>query len=344
MVAGITAETPAGQAGQAVQVRRLELLALRHREAAEAFDAAEVLLGGDVAGGNADDATVDQWLELMIDGRADLYLMQPDRARAVLEQVRPLLEARGGPARKTTFYRMWTLQRVLRNRLRADDEDLAALRASLEAAEHTGEDRDKDVGYSTDFLGWALWLRGDLSGAAEELTRALALADRIGESLLRDISLRTLCLTALRRHDVTAVRALLPQSFAAARAAGLGLDDHLAGSLAISCWLAWQDGHPDEVLRLAAEVESHDVVMLGFHDLSKWVYLFPVLAVRLRAGELAEAVAAARGIIDPSQQWLPDDLTAALAQAGAAWNEGDEAKATELLRQALDLARARGYF
>lgn len=329
-----------------IRLGRLELISLRVPEAAEAFDAAEALLGGDPVAGQADDAAVDHWLELMIDGRADLHLArsEPDQARAALERVRPLLEARGGPARQTAFHRHWTMQRLLRGRLRVDDEDLAALRAGIAAAEHTGEDRDKDVGYATDFLGWALWLRGDLTEAAEELTKALALAERIGETLLRDIVLRSLCLTALRRHDVATVRTLLPQSFAAVEAAGTALGSHLAGSLAISCWLAWQDGHPDEVLRLAAEVESHDPSNLGFGAMYRWVYLFPVLAARLRAGELAEAAAAARRIIDPSQQWLPDDLTAALAEADAAWNEGDEAKTAERLTRALALAGAHGYF
>jgi len=183
---------------------RLEMVEPRYAEAAAAFDAAEVLLGADAGrAGATDDSAADQWLELMIDGRASLHLwcFEPDLARAVLEQARPILEARGTPARKTTFYRFWTLQRLMRNRLRVDDEDLANLRASVAAAEHTGEDRDKDVGYATDFLGWALLLRGDLAAAAEELTKALTMAERIGETLLRDLALSSLTLTAMRRHE-----------------------------------------------------------------------------------------------------------------------------------------------
>ena len=55
----------------------------------------------------------------------------------------------------------------------------------------------------------------------------------------------------------------------------------------------------------------------------RWVYLFPLLAAHLAAGATAEAVAAARQIIDPSQQWLPDDLTAALSAAVESWGRGD---------------------
>ncbi len=72
-----------------------------HYEAAvAAFDAAEALLGGDPSGW--DDATVDQWLEMMIDGRAAIHSMrfEPDLMLATLERARPVLESRGTPARR----------------------------------------------------------------------------------------------------------------------------------------------------------------------------------------------------------------------------------------------------
>ncbi|HXT93411.1 MAG TPA: hypothetical protein VN714_29630, partial [Trebonia sp.] len=165
---------------------------------------------------------------------------------------------------------------------------------------------------------------------------------RIGETLLHDMALRSLCLTALRRHDIGTVRTLLPKSFVAVKAAGRLLGSHLAGTRAIACWLAWQDGHPDEVLRLAEDVESDDNIF-GSGAMYRWVYLFPVLAVRLRVGELDHAVTAAAAIIHPSQQWLPDDLTAALAGAADAWRAGNETETTERLTRALALAREHGY-
>ena len=323
---------------------RLELTELRYDAATEAFDAAEALLGGDILAGRADDAAIETWLELMIDGRADVYLMrtEPDKCRDVLERTRPLLAAHGSPVRKATFYRLWTFQHFLRDRLRVDDEDLARLHAVVALAEQSVEDRDKEVAYNTDFLGWAYWLRGDLPAAEKYLSSALAMADRIGETLLHDMALRSLCLTALRRHDVDAVRTLLPQSFAAIRAAGRQVGSHLGGTRAIACWLAWQDGRPDEVLQLAAEIHA-DRLIFGSGAMYQWVYLFPVLAVRLQAGELGEAAAAARAIIQPTQQLLPGDLTTALAEVGDAWDEGNRAETTERLTRALALASAHGF-
>jgi hypothetical protein len=235
-----------------------------------------------------------------------------------------------------------TLQKLLRSRLHVDEEDIASLRAAITVAKQTGE--DKDVGYASQFLGWALWLRGDLPEAAAELTNTLRLAERTGETHLRDIVLLTLTLIALRRHDTETVRTLLPQALAALRETGDHAPGRMAGGLACAAWLAWQDGQPDEVARLAAEIGKRQLTTFGSGAMYRWVYLFPLLAVRLRAGELDAAVAAARQLSDPSQMRLPDDLTSALAAACESWEDGKLADTEHHLTRALTLASANAYF
>ena len=350
-----------------IRLGRLELSESRFAEAAAAFDAAEALLGDHAArldaatldasrpdaaaagasrAGMADDAATEQWLELMIDGRVSLHLwtFELDLALAELEQVRPVLEAHGTPARKSAFYRFWSMQKLLRNRLRVDEEDLAHLRAAVAAAEDTGEDRDKDVGYATDFLGWALLLRGDLAEAEQELTKALALAERIGETVLRDLALASLALTAMRRHDTQAVRTLLRRAFEASKRVSAKSHGHLVTSMSVAAWLAWQDNRPDEVLRLAAEIDARDLTNIGSAAMHRWIYLFPLLAVHLSADATADAVAAARQIIDPAQQLLPDDLTTALAAACTSWDQDNAPESAQHLTEALTLARHHAYF
>jgi hypothetical protein len=148
----------------------------------------------------------------------------------------------------------------------------------------------------------------------------------------------------MRRQETEAVRALLPRAFEAARDYRAKYHGRVVANMSVAAWLAWQDRRPDEVLRLAAEIESLDLTNAGSGAMHRWVYLFPVLAVHLAAGATAEAVAAARRIIDPSQQLLPDDLTGVLAAACASWDEGDQARAAQHLTEALDVARARAYF
>ena len=165
------------------------------------------------------------------------------------------------------------------------------------------------------------------------------MAERIGETLLRSMSLEVQVLTALREHDPESVRALIPRAMAAAP------DDnsHVAGMMACQCWLAWQDGHPDEVISLAGQIGQFDPATTTFGG-RRWVYLFPLIAARLRAGDTAAAIAAARQILDPSEQLLPDDLMAALDAACAAWDAGEPDAAAADLAAALDLAHDLNYF
>jgi class 3 adenylate cyclase/DNA-binding SARP family transcriptional activator/tetratricopeptide (TPR) repeat protein len=322
---------------------RLELTNLRFAEAAAAFDVAEALLGDDPGGW--DDATADQWLELMIDGRAAIHSMrsEPDLLRGTLERARPVLEARGTLARRHVFDRQVALERLVRHRYRVDDEAIAGFRRSLELAARA--DDEKDTGYATYFLGWALWQGGDLTEARQRSEAALAMAERIGETHLRSVSLMVLMLTAVRAHDPESLRTLIPRAMAAAR------DDssHISGVMACQSWLAWQDGHPDQVIRLAGQIAEFDPATTAFGGRHRWVYLFPLIAARLRAGDTAAAFDAARQILGPSQQLLADNLTAALDAACASWDRADtdgeraDAAAAELAR-ALDLAHDQNNF
>ena len=317
---------------------RLELSDARYEAAAANFDAAEALLGDHP--GNWDDATVDQWLEMMIDGRAACYSMrfEPDLLLETLERARPLLQSRGTPARRHTFHRQVAMQKLIRHRFRVGDDDIARLRRSVELAEQTCD--EKDVGYARYFLGWALWLRGDLTESQQELEQALALGKRIGERHLLLYSLLVLIVTALRQHDTEAVRTLIPRATAAA-----GKDTvYVALTTAARAWLAWQDGHPDEVIALAGRVEDFDLGTLITGARYRWVYLFPLIAARLQSGDVAAAIAAAREIVDPAQQLLSDELMAALDAAVAAWDDGDAAAAEERLAGVLRLAHELHFF
>ena len=277
---------------------------------------------------------------MMIDGRADVHVMrfEPDRALEVLEAARPVLEAHGTPARRYVFDRLYTQQRLIRNRFLVDDADLARLRSSVRMAERTGE--EKDLGYATHFLGWGLWHRGDLPEARRQLQSAYDMAERMGETFLRAVSLLTLTLTALRQHDTEAVRGLLPRAAAAAENA----HTPLTGIMACRAWLAWQDGQPDEVIRLADQIAHYEPTTVSIVGAHQWVYLFPLIAARLDAGRVEEAVTAARQVLDPAQQALPGDLTAALEAAGEAWDRGEPGVAGQHLEAALRLARDRDYF
>ncbi len=272
-----------------IRLGRLEESDGRHVPAWAAFDAAEPLLGEDPD--EYDVATSREWLELMVDGRVCQYINQyrPELALATLAAVRGVLVDVGTPALTYSFYLHLVMARVMRNRYRADRADLADMHRGLAAA---AQSEEKDAGYATYFVGQFLWLLGDLAGADEYFERALAMAERIGESSLLGKSLLGLALTALRRHDAGRMRALLPRILA--QAGEMTPADYSAGVMSCQAWLAWQDGGRDDVVTLSGEIET---VMTereypwSYHGL---VHHWPLIAAHLDAGDVAAAIAAAR--------------------------------------------------
>jgi class 3 adenylate cyclase/tetratricopeptide (TPR) repeat protein len=323
-----------------IRLGRLEMADLRYEAAVEAFHAAEAFLGQNP--GEKDAATVAEWLEMMVDGRAGLHTMrnEPERALAVLDAVRPVLEASGSPARKYSFYMHLALGRVMQNGYRVDEADIATMRRGLTAAAQG--DEEKDVGYATFFLGRVLWLYGDLAAAQEHMERALAMAERIGESILLGQSLLGLALTALRRHDTEAVRALMTQVMATAEA--MASYEYMAGAKACLAWLAWQDRHREDVIKLSDEIAELMATTVGSGFYQGLIYLWPLIAVHLDAGHVAEAVAAGRQLLHAARPRLSGDLESAVEAASTAWDQGRPEVSTERLAAAVALARDLNYF
>jgi adenylate cyclase len=330
---------PVRRAHLHTRLGRLEMADLRFEAAAAAFDAAEALLG-EVPGedpGRKDDAAAGEWLEMMIDGRANLYIIlyQTDAALAALEAARPVLEARGSPARRYGFHMCLALARVTGNGGRVAEADIAAMREAIAAAAEGNE--EKDVGYATYFLGYLCWLRGDLDAAREHVQRSLAMAERIGESILLGQSLLGLALTEARRHDAEAVRALTARLMATAETR----PEFTAGARACQAWLAWRDRRPDDVIKLSGEVAELMAAAEGSGFYAELVHLWPLIAAHLDTGDVAAAVAVGRQLLQAARPPLPDDVGSAVAAAASAWDQGRPDVAGRQLTAALALAEDR---
>jgi hypothetical protein len=79
--------------------------------------------------------------------------------------------------------------------------------------------------------------------------------------------------------------------------------------------------------------------VMPFH----WFALFPLMGVALQEEEIEQAVQWAQHLITPPQQRLPDDLTTLLERAVAAGEKGQWNATSDLLHQALRLARELHY-
>jgi hypothetical protein len=185
-------------------------------------------------------------------------------------------------------------------------------------------------------LGHVLLWHGDLDEAKAKLEEAFAFHDRAGDGVFRAHCLDRLNLTALRRHDLEAVRALAARSMAAAEA--VDYPEYVATAKATMAWIAWREERFEDVLSLAEEalkLWATNVVSYPFCFVGLW----PFLAVRLAAGHVAEAVGSARQLLAPPQLRLPHELESAVQAGIAAWEERAPAVAGEMLGQAVDLAQ-----
>ena len=184
-------------------------------------------------------------------------------------------------------------------------------------------------------LARCLLFHGDLDEAEERLHAAMAIANRVGEALLPMRCLSLLSLTALRRHDAVAVAALVPRALEAAEATSS--PEYVAMAKATLAWLAWREGRSAEVGPRAEEALALWAKTTGWQPLH-WIYLWPLIAVRLGTGNVSEAVDASRQLLEPSQQRLPDELEPVVIAAGAAWDSGNRELAGAKLAQAVELA------
>ncbi len=321
-----------------VRLGRMEINAHRYDPAVAAFDAAEALLGADPGG--QDQARVDLWLELQLDGRVHLHYWrnEPALGMAVLEASRPVVETRGSLDQKKTFYDSLVVQQLRETRYRVDDEILVNQRAALAAAEEfCGE---HDLAWAFFMMGFCLLWRGELVEARERLEMALAGAERTGDVLLRTRALCYLNVAALRSHDADTVRRLAPEAMAAGEAAAY--PEYVAAAKATLAWLAWQEDRSADVVRFgeeALQLWRTTIVSYSWY----WLCLWPIIAVRLRSGQIAESIDAGRRLLAPPQQRLPDDLESLLQEAGAAWDQNENRVASDKLAQALQLAVTLGY-
>jgi hypothetical protein len=107
-------------------------------------------------------------------------------------------------------------------------------------------------------------------------------------------------------------------------------------------WLAWREGRAADVEARAEEALALWANTKGWQPVH-WICLWPLIAVRLGAGNVSEAVAASRQLLEPSQQRLPDELEPVVEAAVAAWDGDDRELAWAKLAQAVELAERLRY-
>ena len=277
----------------------------RHLAAVGAFDSAAELLGE-----YRDDRSeewVDTWLELVIDGRANLHnwRFEPDQAAQELARARPVAESRGSASRKAGLFVQLATERILRSGGGVDDDTVALLRRALEAAEQGAQEHEVATAFTC--LGEALVKNGDLVEADEMLTRGMALLERLADAQSRSWCLCVRCFLEIRRHDVEAVRSLSFRARGAATIAEMPL--WLGAATATEAWVAWKDDCYEDVLRLAHEaldiLGAIEFAAVGWPTNYRPVCLWPLVSIHLASGHIDDAVEAGSQLLDPSSAETP---------------------------------------
>jgi hypothetical protein len=180
-----------------------------------------------------------------------------------------------------------------------------------------------------------LMLAGQIDEAELTLLRAAPLAERTGDSHNQARALCAQTLTALRQHRAELAASLLPKALAASEA--IACPEHAPFAKACEPWLALLKGDEDEVETLAEEAIGRLKATFWNRHFS-WVWLWPLIAVRVRKGKTAEAIAAAGHLLAPPLMRMPDEIETAVESSIEAWDEGEHERAHAGLVEAVALA------
>ena len=192
-------------------------------------------------------------------------------------------------------------------------------------------------------VGFSLLWSGDPQGAMEPLQTALGMAEQTG-----DITLQARCLAYL----TVAYRQCGPMEETpqwAARALQAATVAHMPEYAGIAkanqAWMAWLAGNLAQTQELGHAALALWRQLPAGHASApfQWLALWPLIGAALHEERLALAIDYARTLLDPTQQRLPDALTASLDQAIQAWDRGTPESARALLHQSMVLAQQMRY-
>ncbi len=306
-----------------------------HEKARTAYDEALRQLGPEPA--TDEPAWWQAWLDIQL-ARADLLYFQsrlPELA-ALCREMEEVVAAYGTAGQQAACYSTLVMLENRLSRFRPSKETVERVVKTLELARESGDQHLID--HRTFGLGFTLLWYGDLGAAEGHLSTALTRAERTGNIPLQDRCLAYLQILFRLKGDPDRTRAYAEQGLAAAIVEQN--PTYIGVARASFAWLNYRAGDLDQAVRDGREAMDQ---WRGLAYPLHWLALWPLLAIALGQGQVAEAIDAAQAMLDPVQQRLPETLETALEQAIQAWDDDYSDTAGEHLAQALDLAAEMGH-
>lgn len=253
------------------------------------------------------------------------------------EKIADAVEEYAAPPQKIRYLMAMGAVILRRNRYAGVQDATRYTRAALDIALESGS--MADIAWIKFTIGLGCVLDNLLEESIPSMQAALALTERSGDIVLQSRCLNYLTMAYRKQRRFDLVREYAARTRQVATAAHM--QEYVGMAYANECWLAWYADDEAGVERLgqAAFEQWGDLTTSHASVVYCWMALFPLLGVALRHGQLQQAVEYAGAMIEPSQQRLPDALTAALDHAQSAWGADEPESATRHLQEALHLAQ-----
>ena len=304
-------------------------------QAEETYEKALALLDSHPV--NQDLAWQQAWLEIQLERLGLLYtLARAEEMEVICKEIEPVLENAGTPDQRMRYYGNQASIALRRERYMVSEQTLRLGESRFLIEMGTGDlARTASAKFRWGFV--LLW-SGDLAGAENPLSEALEMAEETGELITKCHCL--VYLTTLHRLRGEVKRAQAYAVRAVEIAQQLNSVVYIGAALGNLSWLDWQERAFDRAESQAQEaLSAWGNLPYPFKWLAHWV----LLAGYLDRDHLERAAASASALLDPTQQRLPDDLTAALVEAVNSWEGGRIDPARKALQKTVDLARRGGY-
>lgn len=264
------------------------------------------------------------------------YQLQATDMVGLKEETQALLDEVGTVAQQARFYGQMNHMGLLNEKYQLSAETVALARNALIYAQKTGNVWQIVHHYFE--LGFNLLWHGDLDNAETTLHEALAMAKRFGNQWVQTQCLVYLTTLYRMRGDITQMSDYLPQLTEVGKRVGSPF--YIAASQANTAWLHYRNGQfPAAQKEAEAALSTWDNSPYPFQWLAYWI----VLAITLEHKVWPDAIDAARAMLDPSQQKLPDEVSAVLEMAVQTWESGDTDAIPPRIKQAVKTARDYGY-
>lgn len=283
-----------------------------------------------------------EWIQIQLDRSLVYYwLNQVDAMDAIESELEAAVEQYGAPSQRAVYWQRKSSIAFRRNRSVASEEMVRWQQRALDALQEGGDRGALPAGHFA--VGFYLVCAGRPQEAVSYLKAALALARQTG-----DLSLQARCLTYLaiayrRLEMLEEVQESVEQCLTVAGAAHM--PEYVGTARANAAWLAWRTGewaaarqHAEAAFAAWGQLPP-DHASLPF----QWTCLLPLIAMAHQAGQMEEAIAYTRRLLDPPQQRLPDDMAAAGEQAVGVWEKEDTPQARRQLDLLIEQAHTHHY-